>query len=304
MKLKESVTAPIPVLAAYGLYYLFFISPVVRNTLSGAGDYTLLSGIVLELVALFLPAAIYSRAKGIGYSAKMNFAAFRPSRIVFAVCALICCLCAAVLVAMGVDALGIAGRYSLVDTYALSLYDAGISPALRAVAYAAVPAIAEEFLYRGVLVTEFRCHGLFPAIFFPAVLFALGQFSLVKLPAFFLLGVMMSLVYYVTDSLPITVLTRMIFNVLVFYFEGAAWSLIQRRSNYVFFMCLCIVLFLTCLMLALSEAQRTLYTKGLDARPTPPEGMVESRLPVRFLQTLLSPTFILCVAGALCVMLL
>lgn len=104
---------------------------------------------------------------------------------------------------------------------------------------------------------------------FSAVLFAFGQFSLVSLPAFLFIGLLMGVIYYVSESFLLTVSVRLAFNILLFFFEDGAWSLILKRSNFVFFICLCAVLFLLFLTLGLSEAQRIYYTKGTDAAQLP-----------------------------------
>ena len=305
MKIRETVTAPAAVLATYGLYYLCYLSPVVQNALRAYSDYSLISGVVLEVLVLLMPAVIYAKIKGVGYSVKMHFAAFHPSCIVFCLLAVVFALAALSLCATFTNYFGITGgKYSLGDTYMLSVSDKELPTGLRLLTYTVLPCMAEEFLYRGVLITELRENGAASAVIFSSVLFAFGQFSFDKLPAYILLGLIMSGVFYVTNSLPMTVIVRVCIGIAVFYFEDAAWSLILKRSDIVFFTCLCAVLMLLCAALALSEAQRIFYNRALDALPSPPESTLAAGLPASLLTALLSPTFILCAAAYICVMLL
>ena len=305
MKLKETITAPIPVLITYLLYLGCFATPVARQALSRTGDYSLISGVVLEVLTLLLPALIYAKCKGVGYSAQMHFMRFSPSRLIFALCMLVFALSGVILLFMLLHGTHlIEAKYPLTDTYALALSERELPVLLRCISYAVLPAFAEEFLYRGVLFTEYRQSGIPAAMLFSSALFALGQFSPQRLPAFFLLGLASACVYYVTESLPTAVLFRLAFNLLVFYFEDAAWTLILRRANFVFFLCFCGVLLLLSAVLALSEAQRIFYTRALDGEKTPPEGKLKTGGGARLLAALLSPTLILCVAASIAIMLL
>ncbi len=300
MKLKETVTAPIAVLFTYGLYFVCYASPVASDALRRYGDYTLISGIVMLFLTLVIPAIIYAKLKGVGYSAKMHFATLNPSRSVFALCALICALSGAVLLAGGMNALGI-DRYSLVSTYTLNLSDGTLPVYYRLVAYAVIPALAEEFLYRGILFTEYREGGTLCAVIFPSVLFALGQFSSNGFIPFLLLGVLMAFVYYVTESFALTVLVRTVFNSVVFFFEDATWLLILRKTDYVMLFTVCAALFLLFAALGLSEAQRIFFRCGADGVKSPP-GVSKKENPAEpLISAVLSPTFIMCVAAAIAV---
>ena len=299
MKLKETVTAPFVVLITYGLYYVCFASRLAAQALDQYDEYSLISGIVLIVMTLLLPAVFYAKAKGVGYSAKMHFLTFRGSRVIFCLCMLVCLITGVILIAMTSHFLGFAdGKYSLVQTYALRLSERELPVLYRCAAYAVLPAFAEEFLYRGVVLTEYKQSGFFISVGFSAVLFAFGQFSLVSLPAFLFIGLLMGVIYYVSESFLLTVSVRLAFNILLFFFEDGAWSLILKRSNFVFFICLCAVLFLLFLTLGLSEAQRIYYTKGTDAAQLPRRDKEEKRpWTPAFLSALLSPTFLICTAA-------
>lgn len=296
MKIKETITAPIAVLVSYILYAVCYRSPWVRDALLRSGDYDLLSGVVLELMILLIPALMYAKLKGAGYSVEMNFAALRPSGLIFALCMLIISLTGVILIAVGLTGSGLVhSKYLLTDTYEMVLSDRDLSVFLRCMNYALIPAIAEELLYRGVLVTEYRRSGVGVAVLFSSALYALSQFDPVELPVYFFIGVIFSLIFYVTRSLPVTIAARLVFNLLVFYFEDAGWTLILKNANSVFLVSFCAILFLLAAALALSEAQRLYYTRGIDGEKTPEEWKLTESLKLRLLTATLSPTFLLCI---------
>ncbi|MBQ8696081.1 MAG: CPBP family intramembrane metalloprotease, partial [Clostridia bacterium] len=254
------------------------------------------SGIVLELMILLIPALMYAKIKGQGYSAKMNFASLRPTGSILALCALIIALTGVILIAMGYTATGIAhSKYLLSDTYGMLLPDSEQDVFLRCMNYALIPAVAEEILYRGILVTEYSESGVGHAVFFSSLLYALSSFNALEAPVYFFIGVIFALTYYVTRSLPLTIITRLIFNLLIFYFEDAAWTLILKNANSVFLFCFCLILLLAAAVLALSEAQRLYYTRGIDGEKAPAEWSPGESLKARILTATLSPTFMLCI---------
>ena len=295
MKLKETVTAPIAVLASYILYVICYRTPWVRDALLRNGEYNLLSGIVLELLILLIPALLYAKLKGQGYSAKIHFASLRPSGSILAFCILLIALCGILLIAVGYVASGIIhSKYLLSETYAMLLPERELSVFLRCMNYAIIPAVGEELLYRGILVTELSGGGVGLSIIFSSLLFACSRFDLVSLPVYFFVGLCLSVLFYTTRSLPLTIITRLALNLLIFYFEDAAWTLILKRANFPLLICTAAILLLFAAFLALSEAQRLYYLRGMDGEKTPAEWKLTESRKVRLLSLLLSPSFILC----------
>ena len=296
MKLKESITAPIAVFISYILYVVCYRTPWVRDALLRSGNYDLLSGVVLELMILLIPALVYAKIKGQGYSSEMHFASLRPTGSIFALCLTLIAVCGVILIDIFYTATGIVhSKFLLTETYRMTLPDRDLSVVLRCMNYAVIPAIAEELLFRGILVTEYRKSGVGVAVLFSSLLFSLSRFDLLELPIYFFLGVLLCLIYYVTRSLPLTIISRLAINLVIFYFEDAAWTLILKRANFVFLVCFCTILILLAATLALSEAQRIYYTRGIDADKTPPEWTLPEKARIRLLTAALSPTFLLCV---------
>ena len=72
---------------------------------------------------------------------------------------------------------------------------------------------------------------------------------------------------------------------------------ILKKNNFVFLLCSCIILLLLAVVLALSEAQRLYYQRGLDGEKTPEEWKPAEDLKTRLLSVVLSPAFLLCIGG-------
>lgn len=89
----------------------------------------------------------------------------------------------------------------------LDIYTTGIpSPsgsrelALSVISIAAIPAICEEFLFRGAMLSAFERYGTRHAVLVTSLLFALLHGSIIGAPAQFILGVILALLVFWTDS--------------------------------------------------------------------------------------------------------
>lgn len=90
----------------------------------------------------------------------------------------------------------------------LNIYAGGIpTPAstrelmLSIISVAAIPAICEEFLFRGTVMPAFEGNGTKHAILVSALLFACLHGSIIGFPAQFLLGIVLGLLVFWTDSI-------------------------------------------------------------------------------------------------------
>lgn len=72
---------------------------------------------------------------------------------------------------------------------------------IAVLAHAVVPAVCEEFLFRGAMLSAFERGGTRRAILFSTALFALLHGSLIGLPTHFLCGLLIAFVVVCTDSL-------------------------------------------------------------------------------------------------------
>lgn len=73
--------------------------------------------------------------------------------------------------------------------------------ALSIFTMAAIPAVCEEFLFRGVILSAFERCGTKHAVVFSALLFALLHGSIIGAPSQFILGVVLALLVFWTDSI-------------------------------------------------------------------------------------------------------
>lgn len=121
------------------------------------------------------------------------------------------------------DLLSLLG-YQLTSELSIPLDNAGwLVLALFAVGL--LPAICEEFLFRGLILNGLRKFGAVWAIGFSAVMFSLMHMNLQQLPYTLVLGIMLGIIVYYTKNIWLSVLMHFVNNataILIMYFSKSA----------------------------------------------------------------------------------
>ncbi len=82
------------------------------------------------------------------------------------------------------------------------------------IAYAAVPAVCEELIYRGILCKEFEKYNVLCGIIASALFFALLHFDLSQLPVYLFAGIFLALSMYATGSVIVPVIIHFFYNLM------------------------------------------------------------------------------------------
>ena len=262
MKLKPYTVAPF-------LAVLTYLSTICAGQILGDLDASTnaylyaFSGI--QLAAYLLPLLIYALLFG-GLSPKrMRIALPEACSIPLQALLMIILLLGTALISMLLERVGIVFS----DTPSSGLN----SPSFLAIAVAAIlPAICEEILFRGVIMSAFEPCGIAPAIIGSSLLFAFGHMSIEKLPLYFFAGAVLAISVYVGRSLFVSVFLHAVYNIaslcLGDYLSGIAAHL---ESFALLFIILFFALWII-VLIALSEGSRVygIYAeRSLDSSYTP-----------------------------------
>ncbi len=267
MRIKSTITAPLLVLL---VYVLLILSRLLDLNILQSGDNVYLTMIVLQLLILVLPAFFYCKLKGEGFAGKLRLKLFAPRKWLTVFYAFGVLVCGSALINLGMHYLF--GVQSTVDYSAIPSGSANLLSILYvAVTFAVVPAFAEEFLFRGVFLAEYAPNGSITAALVSALLFAMVHFNARGALVYFFGGLVFAFVTYVTDSLLCSMLLHMLYNLFGIFLEGYVWSLIMKPNSLVFFLFTVTTLFFVFLLLALHDAERLYYIRGVRGDPSPPE---------------------------------
>lgn len=289
MKFKSTVTAPFLVLCVFVLTLM--VSFLDTDKLA-SGDSVYLAFLVIELMVFTVPCVFYCKLKGKGYTETLGLRPFGMGRISLLCFLLLVLLSGVLLIKVGLLYAGV-----------LPTESEGIVPVtgqgnlFYAVFTAAIlPAIVEEFLFRGVILSEYAHLGGVPAVAVSALFFAMLHFSLAEFPIYFFGGLVMGAAAYLTRSLLAAVLLHTVYNLFTLFGEGFVWKLIFEEQSHIFFLYLLAVVFLLFLVLSIGESERIFYSYAVSARGEVPfvKRTVKSMMQ-GISQVFMSVGFLLCV---------
>ena len=131
---------------------------------------------------------------------------------------------------------------------------------------AILPAVVEEFLFRGVILAEYAHLGGVCAVTVSAAYFAMLHFSLPAFPIYFFGGLVMGAAAYLTRSVLAAVILHLTYNLFTLYGEAFVWKLLWEEQSHVFFLYILAVVFLLFFVLCIGEAERIFYSYAVSSR--------------------------------------
>lgn len=209
---REIVITFSPSFIVLATYVLLLISKFIDVTLLNR-DNEYMSVIILQMMIFLLPAAVWCMLKGENYIKNLRLSLPRADTFFLIVCASLVMMTGGILLAIvfhGLD--GLSSNFSLYGTF-ISKKDGSVANTLYLIlAYAALPAVCEEFLFRGILCHEYESKGVFRAIALSSLFFALLHFNIQNLIVYLFCGAVLALVLYATRSLWGAVIAHFLYN--------------------------------------------------------------------------------------------
>ena len=253
--------------------------------------------LLLQTLIFALPAALYLYRRGKPFSARLRLRPPRPDHIRFLLCMPVVMICGGMLCEILTGGIAsLEGNFTLYASFSAritSLPDA----MLAILAYALLPALLEELVFRAVLCAEYERYGAPVAIGVSALFFAMLHFSLPLFPAYLFLGALLACAMYVTRSYFAAVLLHLCYNLFCLFGQPFLSTFYVRAgSNEIFVFCLT-VLFLLFGAFAAGEARKIYHRyarENLDSSHTP--ALPPREIPVALIRSLLSPAVAACTA--------
>lgn len=236
---NPSNTAPILVLA---IFALLFSSRIVDSTLL-TRDNEYVAVIVLQIMIFLLPAAFYIKALGLDFG-RFRLSIFGPGHLLLLISALISLTTGTILIdfyVTGGETLG--ENYDLWGVF-ISKNEGGTGNTLYLIlAYAALPAFCEEFVFRGILISEYEKRSTTAALVLSSAFFALLHFDIKRFPTYFFAGFILALTLYASRSLLAVMLIHFCNNMIGIFGRPYMQTLAELGGDE-FFMTILIALFL------------------------------------------------------------
>ena len=221
--------------------------------------------IILQLLVYALPAVFFCRLRGREYTARLRVRPFRISHIFMILLALVVMLSGCALLNFGMQSF--LGEEAFSSASYAGVADAGIYAVL---AFCILPAVAEEFLFRGILLAEYEAVSVPFAVFISSLFFGMLHLNFARLPAYVFSGIVLALVAYAARSVLASMLLHILHNIASLWTEGYVAKFSDAagaRSVLLVFILMCILLL--SVILFFMEAQRIYQDYGMNAVPSP-----------------------------------
>ncbi len=151
-----------------------------------------------------------------------------------------------------------ASAYSLYGSSISVKTDSFVSGIFMVIALAVMPAVTEEFVFRGVIMREYRMGGSLFSMLMSALLFAFIHFDIKQFPVYFVLGLVLAWLVFLTHSLWTSVIAHMIYNLFEIFLEKYIWLFSSNPDSDILFWLILIAIMLVCAFFFISSAERIL----------------------------------------------
>ena len=250
-----------------------------------------LTVMVLELIILGVPSAFFCILRGAGYSQGLRVKMMKTRHVTITIWAFL-------YMTAGSIVLSFLMYYLFPDAFIASALSSTVNGSASRIylliTFALLPALLEEFLFRGVVSAEYSSYGASVAVVMSSLCFGLLHFSFVRLPIYFFMGIILALTAGATRSLLPSVIVHAANNAFVLFYETYLYRIAGKHSGGLILLAFLIgAATLIFAILFFGRAEKLYYGYGVMNRPSP---MIRKRkageLPL-WAQAFLSPTFIL-----------
>lgn len=294
---KQKKSFITPTLLVFSTYALLLFSKIVDLTLINRENeyYTV---VILQLMIFLLPGAIWCKYKGEGYLRGLRMRLPRPSSFLLMLSATLLMISGGLLLSVlfgGLESLS--QNFSLYDTFISKGNGTIPSNLYLLIAYAVIPAICEEFIFRGILCHEYEKGGVMRAVAFSALFFAMLHFNPINILTYLFSGAILALVLYASRSLFAAIITHLLYNIFGLFGQRYMNTLYRITGSETFF--IFIVAFVCLLSAALFCKQASkLYQNhlydGVSSNYRKPVLKKPEDIRASFLEVALQPATILC----------
>lgn len=256
-----------------------------------------LSMILLQLLIFLIPGLLYCKLMGSEFSATIPMQKLRPSHTVFLLSSLLIMITGCLLIGIHTGGLAANERgFSLYETFTADSSSSAGVVLFQLLAFAALPALCEEFVFRGVLLSALHKRGTVASFAFSALYFAMLHFDFSQLPVYLFSGLLMCIVLRITRSLPAVIILHFLYNVFGLFGQSAMARFYSYSGDDAMFRFILTTLLLIGAALFCSEASRIYHRYAVESLPPPDVPTVPWRaLPNVLVRTLFPVAGIACV---------
>lgn len=214
-----------------------------------------LSLVAIQLFVFMLPSIFYIRYRSLDVREALRVRIPSPDKIMFML------LCAMILIITSILSSTLTGQLgaSIYSNRYISMADTESSAdtyLYYAICFALVPALCEELLFRGIVMSEYQRSSVFSAVVISSLYFAMIHFDIKNLPFFFICGLVLSMCAYAANSVIASFFVHLIYNLFAIFGGGIVDRVLSSLGQLTLIIIALGVALLTCLVLTFGECQR------------------------------------------------
>lgn len=291
-RFNETLFTPILIIVIFAL--ILAVNFIPKDAL-GVEDNPYLASVVIQLLTYALPALFYCRLRGKGYTEKLRLKFFPPSQLLYLFYTLGFLVCGSFIISIimyNISPEAFAAS-AVTESAAFAMNNRFFDTAYVVLVFAALPAVTEEFLFRGIVIGEYEKRGPALAVTLSSLMFAMSHFSLERFPVYFFAGIVLSCVMYATRSTLASMIVHAAHNIIVLLCEKYVLRVVDKQNASLVLLFIIIgAVMLLFGMLSAYEAHG-IYRRYADEN-VPSEYAIGKRLNVfsRIAEVFFSPTFL------------
>lgn len=288
-----------PTVLVLGTYILLLLSKIIDVTLINR-DNEYLSVVVLQMMIFLIPAALWCRFSGEKYIRSLRIAPIKADSVAVMIAAAALMISGGVLISMifgGLESLS--QNFSLYNTFISK--DDGTAPSrlYLILAYAVLPALCEEFVYRGILCHEYEKGGVTRAVLISSLFFSLLHFNLQNFPVYFFAGAILALTLYATRSIFGAIIAHFLYNLFGLFGQPYINTFYNITSSTKLFVFVIVMVFLVSAIVFCAEASRLYkryFERAISSKYRQPVLQGFDNIKSSYIEVLTKPSAIACYA--------
>lgn len=253
---KEKRIVLQPTVVVLATYILLLLSKIIDLTLINR-DNEYMSVVILQMMIFLIPAAVWCRFSGEKYIRSLRIRPIKGNSVIIIIASALLMISGGILISLlfgGLESLS--ANFSLYNTFVSK--DDGTAPIklYLVLAYAVLPAIGEEFVYRGILCHEYEKGGVIRAIVLSSLFFALLHFDIRNILVYIFAGAVLAITMYATRSLLGAVIAHFLYNLFGLFGQPYINTFYNITGSTEFFVFILGFVFLASAALFCAEASR------------------------------------------------
>ena len=294
-RFNETLFTPILIIV---IFALIVAANFIPKDALGIDDNPYLAAVAIQLLTYALPALFYCRLRGRDFTGKLRLRFFSPSQLLYLFYTFGFLVCGSFIISifmynMSPEAFAAS---SVTQSAAFAMNNRFFDTVYIVIVFAVLPAVTEEFLFRGIVIGEYENRGVTLAVIVSSLMFARSHFSLERFPVYLFAGIVLACIMYATRSTLASIIVHAAHNVVVLLCEKYVLRVVDKQNASLVLLLIIIgAVMLLFGMLSAYEAQGIYRKYADDNVPSEYAAVKKHNIFSRVAEVFFSPAFLVLV---------